>query len=94
MRDSYGKVIRFSEIVQRIVTPAKYRNLKYVCVSAIFIRMMKQNITKLSVEWVNLLFKFGICKYEDGTYDFEKEDMLYTVMEVCENPILLKTLTW
>lgn len=54
----------------------------------------EEHPVQLNVEWVSTLLKCGILKYEDGTYGFEKEDMDYTVMEVCENPTLLKTLTW
>ena len=50
----------------------------------------EENDLQLSVEWVNMLFKFGICKYTDGTYGFQ-EDVSYTIDDVCENPTIYRS---
>lgn len=46
---------------------------------------------QLSIEWVNMLFKFGICKYSDGTYGF-KENVEYTIDDVCDNPTIYRSI--
>lgn len=44
---------------------------------------------KLSLEWVVGLIKYGIVKYEDGSYGFEKS-IPYTLNELCEHPKLVR----
>lgn len=40
---------------------------------------------QMTVDWVNTLFKYGICKYDDGTYGFQDEAPV-TLEEMCSNP--------
>lgn len=44
---------------------------------------------QLSVDWVNVLLKMKICKYEDGTYGF-KADCPFTVDDVCQTPSIIR----
>ena len=40
---------------------------------------------QMTIDWVNTLFKYGISKYEDGTYGFQDEAP-FTLDEMCSNP--------
>ena len=44
---------------------------------------------RINVEWINALLKYGIAKFSDDTYGFEK-DIRYTVDDVCEHPTLFR----
>lgn len=48
----------------------------------------------LNPDWVNNLLRAGICKLSDGTYGFEREDIPYSIEQVCEHPTLFKNIEW
>lgn len=48
-------------------------------------KFRSQKNLQLSVDWVNVLLKLKICKYEDGTYGFQEETS-FTVDDICQTP--------
>ena len=52
-------------------------------------KFRSQKNLQLSIDWVNVLLKLKICKYEDGTYGFKGETKL-TVDDVCQSPSIIR----
>lgn len=48
----------------------------------------------LNPDWVNNLLRAEICKLSDGTYNFERKDIPYSIEQVCERPTLFKNIKW